>query len=99
MGLAVLPARLKEEIALLKDAILGGKDIASIEAIEKHTAWFNAFKDKYTFTAENTEDILKAEIREKEWEIASVRGSVSCPACGQSNSLEHAYCSNCGKPL
>lgn len=44
-------------------------------------------------------DILKAEIREKEWEIASVRGSVSCPACGQSNSLEHAYCSNCGKPL
>ena len=62
MGLAVLPARLKEEIALLKDAILDGKDIASIEAIEKHTAWFNAFKDKYTFTAENTEDILKAEI-------------------------------------
>ena len=31
-------------------------------AIEKHKAWFARFRDNYTFTAENVEDILKAEI-------------------------------------
>ncbi len=62
MGLAVLPARLKEEIALMKGAILAGKSIASDERIEKHAAWFDAFKDKYTFTEENTENILRSEI-------------------------------------
>jgi len=44
-------------------------------------------------------DILKAEIREKEWELASIRGSATCPGCGHANSLEHTYCSNCGKQL
>ena len=44
-------------------------------------------------------DILKAEIREKEWELSSIRGSVVCSGCGCSNSLEHAFCSNCGKAL
>ena len=62
MGLAVLPARLKEEIALMKDAILQGKDFSATEGIEKHDAWFRAFRDNYTFTEENTEDIIKAEI-------------------------------------
>jgi len=44
-------------------------------------------------------DILKAEIKEKEWELSSIRGSVVCPGCGHANSLEHTYCSNCGKEL
>ena len=39
MGLAVLPARLKEELELLEEYILEGKDIASNEKIEKHAAW------------------------------------------------------------
>ncbi len=62
MGLAVLPARLKDEIAEMKSAILSGVDFAELESIKKHKAWFEAFKDNYTFTEENTEDILKAEI-------------------------------------
>ena len=62
MGLAVLPARLKEEIGLMRDAILAGRDFAEDERIEKHKAWFLRFADSYTFTADNTEDILKAEI-------------------------------------
>jgi UDPglucose--hexose-1-phosphate uridylyltransferase len=62
MGLAVLPARLKEEIALMKDAILTHTDFASVEAIAKHKVWFEAFKDSYHFTADNTEEILKSEI-------------------------------------
>lgn len=57
MGLAILPARLKEEMAALREDILAGREITGI-----HKAWFEAFKDSYSFTAENTEDILKGEI-------------------------------------
>ncbi len=62
MGLAVLPARLKAEIADMKTAILSGKDFAGVESIEKHKEWYLAFADNYTFTEENTEDIIKKEI-------------------------------------
>lgn len=62
MGLAVLPARLKKEMALLKDAILSGADIKETDAIAKHAEWVGSFKDKYEFTEENTMDILQKEI-------------------------------------
>lgn len=62
MGLAVLPSRLKNELTLLKEAILKGEDISANEAIAKHTQWVNSFKDNYTFTEENTEEILQKEV-------------------------------------
>ena len=46
----------------MKEYILAGKDFAENEAIAKHKAWFELFKDNYSFTHENTEDILKTEI-------------------------------------
>ena len=62
MGLAVLPARLRDEIADMCKAIGEGKDFADVESIEKHKAWFETFKDNYEFTPENTECIIKKEI-------------------------------------
>ena len=62
MGLAVLPSRLKAEIELLCDAILSGKNVAEIEEIKKHAEWFDEFKNDYTFTKENVEEIIKKEI-------------------------------------
>ena len=62
MGLAVLPARLRDEIATMCEYIAEGKDFRDNADIEKHAEWFDGFKDKYTFTAENTEQILKQEI-------------------------------------
>ncbi len=62
MGLAVLPARLKDEIEEMKQAIASGTDFSEIESIKKHKAWFDAFKDNYSFTKENAEDIIKTEI-------------------------------------
>ena len=62
MGLAVLPARLKNEIALLEKAILENRDIADDSVLSKHAAWLSSFRDKYNFTKENTQDILKKEI-------------------------------------
>lgn len=63
MGLAVLPARLKDEIALLCDYIVNKKDIRSNEQIEKHADWCYEFLKKYdNVNAENVETILKDEI-------------------------------------
>ena len=62
MGLAVLPSRLKEEIALLSEYLVSGKDVNDNEKISKHAEWVNELKQKYTFTKENVEEILKSEI-------------------------------------
>ena len=63
MGLAVLPSRLKEEMELLKEYILCGKDILSNESIAKHADWVEKWKDTYTsITEENIEEIIKQEI-------------------------------------
>lgn len=61
MGLAVLPSRLKKELKLVEEAILSGKALDCCEETAKHGAWVDSFRDSYTFTEENTEDILKAE--------------------------------------
>ena len=62
MGLAVLPARLKDEIALMCQFIAEGRDFAENEQIAKHKAWFERFRENYTFTEENAEEILRTEI-------------------------------------
>lgn len=63
MGLAILPARLKEEMQLLAQYILEKKDIRSNEMLEKHADWVEEFLPRYeSITEENVMDILKAEI-------------------------------------
>ena len=63
MGLAVLPARLKNELELLADYIVEGKDIRSNEEIVKHADWVDGFLPKYdSITKENVMDILKEEV-------------------------------------
>ena len=62
MGLAVLPSRLKNEMKLLEKALIAGGDIASVPELEKHGDWVKELRNKYVFTAENTEEILKKEI-------------------------------------
>jgi UDPglucose--hexose-1-phosphate uridylyltransferase len=61
MGLAVLPSRLKQELFALKDAILAGDDLRQDEVLEKHADWVDSLKVQYTFTPENTLDILLKE--------------------------------------
>lgn len=63
MGLAVLPARLKEEMGALKEAMLAGADIRSDEVLNKHADWVDEFKGKYDrIDALNIDDILQKEI-------------------------------------
>ena len=63
MGLAVLPARLKNEIADLKNAILKGEDIRSNAALEKHADWTEEIVEKYPdLSAENIDSVIEKEI-------------------------------------
>lgn len=63
MGLAVLPSRLKDELALLGEYLVEGKDVRSHELLEKHADWVDAFRGSYEgFTAGNVEQILQQEV-------------------------------------
>ena len=63
MGLAVLPARLKEEMQILKTAILNGEDLEKNDKIKSHADWAKTFLQKYdTITAENLDGIIQQEI-------------------------------------
>ena len=63
MGLAVLPSRLKDEMAILKDAILNHKDVSEIPKISKHSEWVNEFVSQYDEINENNVDsIIQNEI-------------------------------------
>ena len=63
MGLAVLPARLKNEMVLMEDAILNGKDIRTIEEIAKHADWVNEWKADYDLSSpESVRSALQTEI-------------------------------------
>ena len=79
MGLAVLPARLKGEMELLKDYILTGKDIRSNEQIAKHADWVDEFLPNYTsITEENVEEILQQEVGKVFCEVLEDAGVYKC---------------------
>lgn len=62
MGLAVLPSRLKQEMAALADALVTGRDICQDELLAKHADWAEELKTRYTFMVQNAEEILQQEI-------------------------------------
>ncbi len=63
MGLAVLPARLKDEMEKLAEAILSGADLRKDELLEKHADWVEEFLPKYPQINKDTVmDIIHKEI-------------------------------------
>ena len=63
MGLAVLPARLKDEMAHLETAILAGADLRADAELAIHVDWVEEFMPKYnTVNAENLHEIIQTEI-------------------------------------
>lgn len=65
MGLAVLPARLKDEMDALAKAILAEEDIRIDEVLGKHADWAEEFLPKYEAASRNTKEKL-VEILQKE---------------------------------
>ncbi|MBQ2974387.1 MAG: UDP-glucose--hexose-1-phosphate uridylyltransferase [Clostridia bacterium] len=63
MGLAVLPARLKEELEILAEAIVADKDLRSDESTALHADWVDGFISSYeNVNSENITGILQAEV-------------------------------------
>ena len=61
MGLAVLPARLREELTAVAEALVTGADLRASELTAIHADWAEGFKDRYTITPDNAMDIVKRE--------------------------------------
>ena len=61
MGLAVLPARLKDELHAVADALAEGRDLKADERTAKHAEWAEAFRGNYQITAGNAFDIVRHE--------------------------------------
>ena len=63
MGLAVLPARLKNEMEELKQAILAGSDLHTTPTLSSHAAWAEEFLKKYpVVNADNVDEVIQKEI-------------------------------------
>lgn len=62
MGLAVLPARLKDEMEALKKAVLAGEDLRKDETLAKHADWVDEFAKHYVITVDNIDKIVEDEI-------------------------------------
>lgn len=79
MGLAVLPARLKGEMAELRDAILTGKDLHSTETLASHADWALKFMSKYDKIDEsNIDGIINEEIGLVFKEVLECAGVYKC---------------------
>ncbi len=74
MGLAVLPARLKDEINALKNAILQGSSLTDDPLTAPHAAWAEEFLARRTVTAENIVNVLHEEIGNVFAEVLSDAG-------------------------
>ncbi len=63
MGCAILPARLRQEMADLKAAVLEGRDYRNDEALVKHADWMDDIRSRYAdLNEDNIDKILKDEI-------------------------------------
>lgn len=84
MGLAVLPARLKEELELLSAYIISGKDVKEDEKTAKHADWVAAFLPRYDeITENNVMDILKKEVGEVFVHVLEDAGVYKCTPEGR----------------
>lgn len=84
MGLAVLPSRLKEELNLLADYIVEGKNIRENEIIEKHADWVDKFLPQYeTITREAVDGILKQEVGLVFEKVLEDAGVYKCDEAGR----------------
>ena len=62
MGLAVLPPRLKRELARVGELLVSGGDLREDELTEKHADWAEELKTRYAFTPENVDEIIRREV-------------------------------------
>ena len=67
MGLAVLPGRLKDELEVVKDALVS-RDVSILAeaGLEKHSPWLNELLERYeSVTSDEVIAIIEQEVGEK----------------------------------
>ena len=71
MGLAVLPARLKEELNVLKEYLINKTaDVSNDETVAKHSDWYKYLLEKHSnISEENAYEILQEEVGLKFLEV------------------------------
>ena len=62
MGLAILPPRLKGELAAVADCLVRGGDLRAEALTAPHAPWAESLRRRYAFTADNVEEILQKEV-------------------------------------
>jgi len=99
MGCAILPARLKKEMADLKQAVLAGRDIHGDEELGKHADWMDGILKKYADIREqNIDEILKTEIGIVFAGVLEDAGVFKRTAEGQAAFLQFVESVNAGQP-
>ncbi len=83
MGLAVLPARLKGELAKLAQVLIQGGDASADPEIAKHAPWAEELRGKYAFTAENADAILRDEVGRVFAQVLEHAGVYKCDERGR----------------
>ena len=83
MGLAVLPARLKGELEAVAECILKDLELTAMPETEKHAAWAESFRGKYSFTPANVMEILKGEVGNVFVRVLSDAGVFKTDAAGR----------------
>ena len=84
MGLAVLPARLKDELELLAEYLVEKKDPAENESLKKHADWVKEFLPKYEeITKENVMGILEEEVGQVFVKVLEDAGVYKCTKEGR----------------
>ncbi len=84
MGLAILPGRLKKEMADLRAALLSGEDLRQNETLAKHADWVDAWMPKHPeFSAETAENIIRHEFGQVFGEVLECAGVYKCTEEGR----------------
>lgn len=83
MGLAILPGRLKTEMAALKEALLDGSDLYEDDMLSKHADWAYEIMSRHAFTAENSDAVLRQEIGKVFEEVLEDAGVYKTDSAGR----------------
>ena len=90
MGLAVLPARLKDELAQLAALLRSGGDLYADEATAKHAPWAEELKTRHDFTREDAEAVLRQEVGQVFMQVLEDAGVFKRDEAGQAAFLRFA---------
>ena len=90
MGLAVLPARLKEELAQLAQLLRDGGDLYADEATAKHAPWAEELKTRHDFSKEDAEAVLRQEVGQVFMQVLEDAGVFKRDEAGQAAFLRFA---------